>query len=73
MKTKKNDTTTKCNSECNWTATQIASFIYEAETPATKATATRRRNQYVESRVADGADRARVEANIRGLVTRLSS
>ncbi len=73
-KAKKNcKTTTKCESSCNWTATQIAEFIYEAETPGTKAAATRRMNQYVESRVAAGADRTRVESNIRSLVNRLSS
>lgn len=61
------------NAGTSYTATQIATFISEAETPGTKAAATRRMNQYVQSRVAEGANQARVESNIRSLVTRLSS
>ena len=54
-----------------WTATQIATFLNEAETPNEKGTATKRLKAYVTQRANEGADASRVEANVRSICRRL--
>jgi len=65
MATKTSNKTTK------FTATQVATFLNEAETPAEKGTATRRLKAYVKQRASEGADASRVEANVRSIQRRL--
>jgi hypothetical protein len=62
-----------CTKVCpkSWTATEIAQSICDASTAGEKAAATRRLNNYVQSRVATGADGSRVESNIRSISKRL--
>ena len=68
-KTKKSNSKTSGSNE--WSATEIATFLNEAETPSEKGTATKRLKAYVAQRQSQGADASRVEANVRSLCRRL--